>query len=45
MTCCGKDGADHGIFERRHSLVLVNDGLVRELVVTGGRLDELALVI
>ena len=43
LTGRREDGADHGVLERGHPLVLVDHRLVGELVVPRGRLDELAL--
>ena len=41
----GQDRARHRALQRRDSLLLVNDGLVAQLVVPGRRLDKLALVV
>ena len=41
----GQDGARHGALQRRDPLLLVDDGLVAQLVVPGRRLDKLALVV
>ncbi len=41
----GQDGADQGVAQRRHALVLVDDAAVRQLVVALRRLDELAPVV